>query len=266
MNIYDFYKTDYKISFVNVLRQWWRESKKWSCIGAPKKDTIFIYLDGCSARYVTKDGKCFVGKSGDTMFVPKGLEYTAEFYDFISEDSSTVNVTLNIYDENGNEPVFDQIVVFSSSEVRLCISELEDTFPSPDIIPTKMAIPVYKMFNTMCTETEKGNSKSDSFDIIRDGIEYIHYHFNEDVRVEKLAETCNVSEVYFRRLFKQKTGMSPVEYRTLLRLEHACKYLQYSQSSISEISEMLGFVDTAYFIKIFKKHYGITPLNYRKQS
>lgn len=265
MNIYDFYKTNYKISFINVLRQYWRDYKKWSCIGSPKKDTIFIYLDGCSARYVTKEGKCYIGHSGDTLFVPRGMEYTADFFDFKSDGSSTVNVTFELHDANGNTPDFNEITVFSSAEVRLCISELEHMFPAYKSIPTRLAMPVYRIFNSMCDEAER-NSINDSFEIIREGVEYLHYHFKENVRVEDLAKKCNVSEVYFRKLFKIHMGYSPNEYKTLLRLELACEYLKYSVSSVSEISDMLGFIDSAYFIKAFKKQYGITPLNYRKQS
>lgn len=265
MNIYDFYKTDYKISFINVLRQSWKETKRWSCIGSPKKDTIFIYLDGCSAKYITKDGRCYTGHSGDTLFVPKGMEYTATFYDFRSEASSTVNVTFTAYDESGSTAEFSDITVFSSPEVRLCITELEHMFLAHENVPTKLALPVYKIFNSMCAEGEKIN-RNDSFEIIKAGVEHLHYHFKEDIRIDVLAEICNISEVYFRRLFKKHFGYSPNEYKNLLRLELACSYLKYSVSSVSEISETLGYVDTAYFIKAFKKQYGITPLNYRKQS
>lgn len=265
MNIYDFYKTDYKISFINILRQNWKETKKWSCIGSPKKDTIFIYLDGCSTKYITKDGKCYVGHSGDTLFVPKGMEYTAEFFDFKNQNSSTVNVTFELFDADGNEAFFNEITVFSSSEVRMRISELEHMYPSYENIPTKLSIPVYNIFNSMCEESNL-TIVNDSFEIIRSGVEYLHYHFKEDVKIEELAEKCNVSEVYFRKLFKRHMGYSPVEYKNLLRLELACEYLKYSVSSVAEISDMLGFIDTAYFIKSFKQRYGITPLNYRKQS
>jgi len=77
---------------------------------------------------------------------------------------------------------------------------------------------------------------------------------------------CNISSVYFRRLFKEQTGMSPTEYRTHLRLVQGAELLRFGTASVSEISDRLGFVDSAYFAKIFKEKYGVTPLAYRKHS
>ena len=59
--------------------------------------------------------------------------------------------------------------------------------------------------------------------------------------------------------------MSPTEYRTHLRLMHAAELLRFGTASVSDITERLGFVDSAYFAKKFKERYGVTPLTYRKQ-
>ena len=103
-------------------------------------------------------------------------------------------------------------------------------------------------------------------ELIRSGAQYLHKHFAEDVGVEELSAMCNISSVYFRRLFKEQTGMSPTEYRTHLRLVQGAELLRFGTASVSEISDRLGFVDSAYFAKIFKEKYGVTPLAYRKHS
>ena len=267
MDIIDFYKTDYKVTFYRILRQYWKERKKWSCIGSPKVDHMFLWLDGCSAVYTLKNGKKTIAHSGDTLYVPMGLEYTAEFFDFHDDGSTAVNVNFMLYDSNGNEiRDFDEIIHFSSSDVMLCINELERLNLSLTPIPTKSDIEVYKIFNAMGDEATRKSTANDGFKIIEKGVEYLHYHFNTDIKVSHLAELCNISEVYFRRLFKLYVGMSPTEYRQKLRLERACEYLKHSTSTISEIAETLGYIDATYFAKVFKEHFGITPLNYRKRS
>ncbi len=267
MNIVDFYKTNYKVAFTRILRQYWKEVKSWSCIGAPKKDHLFIYLDGCSAVYTTKDGKQTTGCSGDTLFVPKGMEYTVDFFDFKDDKSSTVNINFELCNYKGEEADdFCEITRFSSSEVRLSIMELEHLSLSLKPIPTRFDIEVYKIFNSMGDESAKEMTVKDEFEIIKKGVEYLHYHYNENTSICSLAQLCNISEVYFRRLFKKHMGVSPTKYRQILRFEKGCQYLKFSNVPITEISQMLGFVDTSYFVKSFKEHYGITPLNYRKQS
>lgn len=267
MDILDFYKTNYRVSFLRILRQYWKDEKKWNCIGAPKLYHMFLYLDGCSTVYTQKDGKKIHAHSGDSLFIPKGMEYSVEFFDFENDRSSTVNINFNLYDSNGNiENTFDNIIHFSSSDVRLCINELERQCLSLDHIPTKCDVEVYKIFNYMGDYISKKKNVKNNFETIRKGVEYLHFHYNENVGISELASICNISEVYFRKLFKELMGVSPSEYRQTLRLEHACRYLKYGENSISEIAEILGYVDTSYFVKNFREKYGITPLNYRKQS
>ena len=147
----------------------------------------------------------------------------------------------------------------------MCVEELERLNLSLNHIHTKFDIEVYKIFKIMGDDCANRSSENDDFKIIEKGVEYLHFNFNREAKVSDLASLCNISEVYFRRLFKLHMGISPAEYRQKLRLEHAAEYLKHSTSSIAEISEALGYVDTTYFTKVFREHFGITPAKYRKK-
>lgn len=73
------------------------------------------------------------------------------------------------------------------------------------------------------------------------------------------AALCNMSEPNFRRLFREYTGQSPVEYRNGLRLSAARAKLQSGQYTVSEAAEASGFSNLSFFIRLYKKRYGITP-------
>lgn len=228
---------------------------------------MLLYLDGCSATYVTKGGKRVDASNGEILYVPAGSEYVAEFYGFRNEESSTVNINFLLFDHKGeilNDP--NEIERFSVSDAGLFVKELEHVDLSIQQIPSKYNVLIYNLLNAMGDESEKSVTYSDGFELIRDAVEYLHIHYNENVSVSQLSHACNISEVYFRRLFKRHMGCSPAEYRQKLRMEHACRYLKYSESSVSEIAEVVGFVDSSYFIKSFKEHFGTTPLNYRKHT
>ena len=66
------------------------------------------------------------------------------------------------------------------------------------------------------------------------------------------------------RTFKQKFGMTPIEYKNALRIKKAKKMLCDFDLSVGEIAERLGFEGMCYFTRAFKKHVGVSPLNYRK--
>jgi len=83
--------------------------------------------------------------------------------------------------------------------------------------------------------------------------------------VAELAEKTQMSEVHFRRLFRKGHQVSPQEYITALRVNHAKERLQFSEGTMEEIAKACGFPDPAYFSRVFKQKTGFTPSEYRKQ-
>ena len=86
--------------------------------------------------------------------------------------------------------------------------------------------------------------------------------YNGELSVSEVAKKCAVSESSLRRIFKEQTGMTPVEYRLYAKLRRAAYLLESTDMSVCEVSNEIGFFDTAYFCKVFKKHMGITPKQY----
>ena len=262
MKLCEFYKTDYNVSYLNCLRQFWRQTNCWSCIGEPKKNSLILFLDGCSACYTLVSGEKIFAKAGDVVFSPLGSEYSVEFSDFQNETSGTVGINFQICSSAVKD--LEALQVFSSPTAADCILTLEKLAESDERVPARYNVEIYRALTALgeCTDvTQKRHAKN----LIRPGVEYLHAHLTEDISLSTLAAICNVSEVYFRRLFKECYGMSTVRYRLERRLARACEYLEYTDTSVSEISEMLGFGEPSYFIKCFREMYSISPLVYRSE-
>ena len=45
---------NFNVVFVNALQQFWRGTRDFQCIGAPKRQNLFLYLDGCRITYTDK--------------------------------------------------------------------------------------------------------------------------------------------------------------------------------------------------------------------
>ena len=98
-------------------------------------------------------------------------------------------------------------------------------------------------------------------------IEYISNHYSENITLDELcAVSGNLSEQYFCRLFKQHTGLRPVEYILRKRIAIAYGYLEKTDIPISKVAEMTGFNNTSYFYRNFKKFTGISPLTCRQNA
>lgn len=82
----------------------------------------------------------------------------------------------------------------------------------------------------------------------------------------RIAEVCQISEVYLRKLFSRHLSTSPRQYIIDVRLQKAKQLLTEGALSITEIAERCGFSNLYHFCRIFKAHIGITPSEYRKEN
>lgn len=99
---------------------------------------------------------------------------------------------------------------------------------------------------------------------VRKAVTYMRSHMQEKITLELLAEASGLSTSRLAHLFKEETGVSPMEYLRKERVDAAKSLLLDSERKIYEISEILGFTNESHFIKIFKESEGITPAEYRK--
>lgn len=82
----------------------------------------------------------------------------------------------------------------------------------------------------------------------------------------QLADSCQVSEVYLRKLFSKYLHTSPKQYIIDLRLQKAKQLLREGVVSIADIADDCGFSNPYHFCRLFKDHTCITPSAYRKEN
>lgn len=124
---------------------------------------------------------------------------------------------------------------------------------------------LYTIFEML--ENTKPSFSDTKNSLIRKGLLYMNMHFaTPTLTVSEIAEQCNVSEVYFRKIFKSIYGISPLKALNNMRVDHACRLLESGYYRVSEVATMSGFEDTKYFSTCFKKHTGKTPYEYFKNT
>lgn len=94
--------------------------------------------------------------------------------------------------------------------------------------------------------------------------QYVEKHFSEDITLDKLAGIVAMSPSSFSRFFKQRAGMSPMDYVIDVRLGHASQMLIDSTVSIAEIAYMCGFQNISNFNRLFKRKKDRTPKEFRE--
>ena len=84
--------------------------------------------------------------------------------------------------------------------------------------------------------------------------------------VEAIARELGVSYSWFRKTFKEYTGISPAQYQLQQRLLKAKEMLTGTDINISDIAYALKFVNTGQFSTFFKHKEGVTPSDFRKRN
>ena len=93
--------------------------------------------------------------------------------------------------------------------------------------------------------------------------DYIQKHYREKIYLEDIAETLGLSPTYLSRLFKKETGIFIQDAINEERVFRAANLLLYSELSLTEIAQYVGFPNQSYMGKIFKKLRNMTPMTYR---
>lgn len=92
---------------------------------------------------------------------------------------------------------------------------------------------------------------------------FIVNHYAE-LTLEQVAEHFHFSTPYCSKLIKKITGLTFSELQENIRLQQGENYLLYTQLSIADISEKIGFGNPETFIRMFKRRHHMTPGKYRK--
>lgn len=94
-------------------------------------------------------------------------------------------------------------------------------------------------------------------------IEFMSAHMAEALSIERLAAEAGISKHHFARLFRNKTGRTPHEYLTTLRIEAACRLLATSDLSIAGVGFACGYPRPNNFASAFRRRLAMTPADYR---
>ncbi len=101
--------------------------------------------------------------------------------------------------------------------------------------------------------------------IVSNAMSYIKEHYAERLRLGDVAEQIFVSQWHLSKLLNKHTGQNFSEILNGIRITRAKELMMNPALRISDIAEMVGFLDVAHFSRVFKKTEGISANEYRNQ-
>lgn len=101
---------------------------------------------------------------------------------------------------------------------------------------------------------------------IRKAIVYMAGHVSQSPSVADIAGHVALSESRLAHLFREQTGLAPMQYLERLRVDRAREMLIGTGRSVSEIAYQCGFGHPFYFTRVFKRHTGRPPREFRRSA
>jgi AraC family transcriptional regulator, arabinose operon regulatory protein len=210
----------------------------------PKPGELYILPAGVNQSYGTISehtlGKywChFTSKLGDL-----------QLFDIVNTSSYVVNVP----QAEEMKKHFERLIYYTHSD------ELTSGLRVRSIL-----LEIISTFIELCDHTKLNIKATSTFDKMSAVLKYIEDNTSHHITVEELALIAHFQPNYFIHVFKNYTGLSPIQYINRHRLEKAVHLLAFTNLSISSIADSIG-LELAYFSRMFKEHSGYAPSTYRE--
>ena len=250
---------------------------------------INIVTRGCGEHYINSN--CVSSGPGDVYFIPPNIPhgYTGgkgfDVYHIIISNRFMREFATDLHElpyffvlfnvephmrTTSNNQLYLKLTaeqyknIKSLLDVMLIHQDFEDKVDS--VIRTSllmMCISLFcKAYKENCISTDDRSINHDN-DFMK-AIALIHKKFNEKITIDRLSQTAHLSRTAFIRKFIDIYKMPPSEYIIQERLRVSKDMLSATATPISDISDKVGFYDSAHFTKIFTSRVGISPGKYRE--
>jgi AraC-like DNA-binding protein len=162
-----------------------------------------------------------------------------------------------IFDKSGFfrvDPRIQQLLQLSAKEMR--------AYPNDENLARSFGVCLLQLLTkriTQSTQQRRSNSRL-NMDVLDS---YIDANLNQKMLVRDLALLACMSPSHFFSVFREETGVTPNQYITRKRLEHAKYLLECTGLPLIDVSVQTGFSSQSAFAHVFKQYTDVTPRQYR---
>jgi len=93
--------------------------------------------------------------------------------------------------------------------------------------------------------------------------DYVAAHLAEEISIETLAELVELSSSHFAHVFKETTGMTPLQFATRERVTRAQQLIRETSRSLIDVGLEVGYTSPSHFAQVFRRVVGVTPTEFR---
>lgn len=218
-------------------------------MGRPKHGFLYVSSGAICHRFQSGQPHTLTAGTGDLMFIPQGSIYASTYL----EDGTELKIVQFDLAAGALPSYLEAPTLLQLPEA----GKLIGAFFRPG---TTHPFGLLKCFYDLLWQVDENQARvPGKYARLLTAMTAMSEGYWENVPISHYATLCGMSESNFRRLFRQYTGVSPVDHRNALRLSAARAKLQSGEYNVSEAALSSGFTNLSFFIRLYKKKYGHTP-------
>ena len=213
---------------------------------------------GGDKEYLFSDGTVVFVKENSLIYLPKGSTY----YVKTNVPGGCYAINFQISEDVSFSPF--SVSIKASSEFLHYFKSAKKQWESKNAgYKMHCKAELYSIIGGMQLEYHSTYIPKSRFTLIDPAVNYINENYTKELlNISHLSGLCGITPEYFRRIFKERFGNSPVSYINDLKLTRAGELLSSGMYSVNEAAQLSGYTDLSHFSREFKKSFGISPSEY----
>lgn len=257
---------NFDIHKIIIIDHVWQQDDSFDMPEEGRPDNGIMFLSDCEFEYIDSDGVVYDrAVRNNIVYSPIGSKYSCRFKvpEHVGRLITDYLINFRLFDESGEELRLadDRMIIlpenpryYADSFSRISSMGRRGLLSQPRIKGL-----LYNLLSDLALELQKNEIMTRRYASIYPAIKYIRTTSLAELNAADLADQCHLSQSCFRRLFREYTGMPPLEYINHMKISQAKIRLQSGLLSVSEVAESLGFSDVSYFSRFYKKATGHSP-------
>lgn len=194
---------------------------------------------------------------------------------FLAFDPLIIDEQLkNILDQCLSEVMIISLAAERSAELSAFIGHLDTVYHNPNerfrqtIVHSIVTAFVYQVASAYLTneQLELNKHPARHVEITKLFKQILRQNFRLMKRPSEFADRMNITVSHLNDTVRSVTGFAVTYFIQQEAMREAQRLLRYSELSVKEVAQSIGFDDAQYFSRLFRKVIGVAPGAYRKNE